>query len=70
MNNKKTFFLKGHKFLFIKNITLNQIIEYFDYQNAIFIVEYNDFICKQNKWKKIKISMDDRIEVISIVGGG
>lgn len=70
MNNKKTFLLNGHKFIFIKDITLNQIIEYFDYQNDIFIVEYNDLICRQNRWKKIKINLNDRIEIISIVGGG
>ena len=70
MNNKKAFFLNGHKFIFIKDITLNQIIDYFDYQNAIFVVEYNDLICKQTKWKKTKICLNDRIEIISIVGGG
>ena len=70
MNNRKFFFLNGHKFIFIKDITLNQIIDYFDYQNAIFIVEYNNLISRQTKWKKIEISLNDKIEIISIVGGG
>jgi len=70
MNTNKTFLLNGHKFLFTKNLTLNQIIEYFGYENFLFIIEYNNLICNQNEWKKIRINSNDKIEIISIVGGG
>ena len=70
MNIRKTFFLNGHKFLFTKELTLNQLIEYLGYQNFLFIIEYNNLICSQNKWKKININSNDKIEIISIVGGG
>ena len=70
MNIQKTFFLNGHKFLYTKELTLNQIIEYFGFQNFLFIIEYNNLICNQDRWKEIKIKSNDTIEIISIVGGG
>ena len=45
-------------------------ISYFDYQNYLYIVEYNNLICNQKKCNKIKIDSNDKIELISIVGGG
>ena len=49
MNIRKTFFLNGHKFLSTKELTLNQLIEYLGYQDFLFIIEYNNLICSQNK---------------------
>ena len=66
----KTFFLNGKKFLIKKNITLKEIINYFNYNTGLYIVEYNNLICNEDKWEYIKITLDDKIEIISIVGGG
>ena len=66
----KTFFLNGHEFLVRKNLTLSEIIFYFNYQNYLYIVEYNNLICNPEKYNKIKINFNDKIELISIVGGG
>ena len=66
----KTFFLNGKKFLIKKNITLKEIINYFNYNTSLYIVEYNNLICNEDKWEYIKITLDDKIEIISIVGGG
>ena len=66
----RTFFLNGKKFLIKKNITLKEIINYFDYSTSIYIVEYNNLICSKDKWEFIKITLNDKIEIISIVGGG
>ena len=66
----KTFFLNGHEFLIKENLTLSEIIFYFDYQNYLYIVEYNNLVCNQKEYSKIKINLNDKIELISIVGGG
>nr|UHY41210.1 Thiamine biosynthesis protein [Thalassionema frauenfeldii] len=66
----RTFFLNGKKFLIKKNITLKEIINYFDYSTSLYIVEYNNLICNKDKWEYIKITLNDKIEIISIVGGG
>nr|YP_010277041.1 Thiamine biosynthesis protein [Thalassionema frauenfeldii]UHY40564.1 Thiamine biosynthesis protein [Thalassionema frauenfeldii]UHY40952.1 Thiamine biosynthesis protein [Thalassionema frauenfeldii] len=66
----RTFFLNGKKFLIKKNITLKEIINYFDYSTSLYIVEYNNLICNKDKLEYIKITLNDKIEIISIVGGG
>lgn len=70
MNNNKTFFVNGHEFYVNKDLTLNQILNYFNYKNSLFVIEYNNMICDRNEWSNIKITPNDKIEIITIVGGG
>ena len=46
------------------------LLNYFNYQPSLFVIEYNNFICNKNEWNKIKVKKNDRIELITIVGGG
>jgi thiamine biosynthesis protein ThiS len=70
MNQNKIFFLNGYKFYTIKDLTINDVLKYFNYQNSLFVIEYNNLICDKNEWSKIKINNKDVIEIITIVGGG
>lgn len=70
MNNIKNFFLNGQIYQTSMNITIKQILDYFNYQNEIFVIEYNNKISNKSNWKNITISNNDRIEIITIVGGG
>jgi thiamine biosynthesis protein ThiS len=66
----KKFFLNGHEFFMFEDKTISEILEYFNYQNSLFVIEYNNLICDQTEWSHIKISSNDKIEIITIVGGG
>lgn len=70
MNKTKNFFLNGQRYRVNKDLTLKEILNYFNYQNNIFVIEYNRVICNQNEWKNLNIKHNDKIEVITIVGGG
>lgn len=70
MKNTKKFFLNGDEFLSNESINLEDIINYFNYNSSLLIVEYNSSICSEENWKKIYIDNNDRIEIITIVGGG
>ena len=70
MGVEKNFFLNGQEFFITKSLTINDILEYFNYKNSVFVVEYNNLICDQRDWSKIKLDSDDKIEIITIVGGG
>ena len=70
MNYDKNFFLNGKKLSIKNELTLFDILHYFNYKNNIFVVEYNKLICDQIIWPTIKINSNDRIEIITIVGGG
>lgn len=65
-----TFFFNGEEYYITQMINLGELIEYFNYQTAVFVVEYNNFICNKNKWNEIQIQKNDTIEIITIVGGG
>lgn len=70
MNREKTFFINGRQFFINQSLTINDIIKYFNYKNSVFVIEYNNLICDQNDWSKIRIDSNDKIEIITIVGGG
>lgn len=70
MYNQITFFFNGNEYYTRKSITLEDLLNYFDYNSLIFVVEYNQFICNKKKWNEIKIQQNDTIEIITIVGGG
>jgi len=67
------FFLNGIHYKIITTldiITLSNLLSYFTYDKKIFIIEYNFKICHQDLWTKQEIKNNDKIEIISIVGGG
>ena len=70
MNNLKTFFFNGQEYCTQDPITLSDLINYFDYNSSLLVLEYNNLICNQKNWSKISITNKDRIEIVTIVGGG
>ena len=66
----KNFFLNGEKNHTENAITLLDLINYFDYNTSLLVLEYNDSICNKKNWNKISIDENDKIEIVTIVGGG
>jgi len=64
------FYLNGQTYKLYNTITLSQLMNYFNYDNNFFILEYNSRIYNRKNWSKIKLLANDKIEIISIVGGG
>ena len=67
---KQKFYLNGQKYCIYKPLFLDRLLNYFNYHSNLYIIEYNNKICKQEEWFYIKIQNDDKIEIITIVGGG
>ena len=67
-----TFFLNGQNYKIDNNskITLFDLVVYFNYNIPLLVLEYNNFIYDKKDWKTIWINNNDRIEIITIVGGG
>lgn len=70
MSKLNHFYFNGQKYSAIEQITLYDLINYFGYKSVLFVLEYNHYICNETEWPKIKIKNNDRIEIITIVGGG
>ena len=70
MTKINNFFLNGQKYTTSYNLTILDLINYFGYNKSLLVVEYNQFICRKTQWDKIHIQENDKIEIVSIVGGG
>jgi sulfur carrier protein len=66
----KKFFVNGQEYETSNHFTLSQLLYYFNYRERLFVIEYNNLICDQKHWPKIKIKINDKIEIVTIVGGG
>jgi sulfur carrier protein len=66
----KNFFLNGQKYYTKQNITLFDLINYFNCNDSLLVLEHNNLICNKKKWKETVIKDQDKIEIVTIVGGG
>ena len=70
MTETKKFFLNGEEFFSDKVLNLSDIINYFNYNSSLLVLEYNHFICPKENWETVFIHDKDKIEIVTIVGGG
>ena len=70
MTQVTTFFLNGQIYSIRQKITLFEIINYFNYNHSLLVLEYNNLICNKKEWKETFIKDQDSIEIVTIVGGG
>lgn len=64
------FFLNGQKYYIQDKITIFDLISYFDYNTSLLVLEHNNLICTKKNWNKIFVTNNDKIEIVTIVGGG
>jgi thiamine biosynthesis protein ThiS len=70
MSKITKFFFNGEKYNIEDKITLLDLILYFDYNTSLLVLEYNNSICHKKNWNDIYIHDNDKIEIVTIVGGG
>ena len=70
MKERNKFFLNGEEFFSDKTLNLSDIINYFNYNSSLLVLEYNHFICPKENWETVFILDNDKIEIVTIVGGG
>jgi thiamine biosynthesis protein ThiS len=63
--NGESFTLKTYKIF-----TLDNLSTFFNYKKNLNVLEYNGRIVHPKIWPLILLKKDDKIEVITIVGGG
>lgn len=70
MHQIKNFFLNNEHYVTEDKITLLDLISYFDYNESLLVLEYNQVIFDKNHWKTTFVQDQDEIEIVTIVGGG
>lgn len=66
----KHFIFNGSEYFTEHELTLDELLNYFNYNNTLFVLEYNNLICDKKNWHNISIKNNDKIEIVTIVGGG
>ena len=64
------FFFNGHEYYVESTLSILNLIFYFNYNTSLFILEYNNSIYTKENWVNTFIKNNDKIEIITIVGGG
>ena len=70
MSNSIYFSLNGKKYFVKQVITISDLLKYFNYNRSLLVLEHNNLICNKANWDKVYIKNTDKIEIVSIVGGG
>jgi len=70
MCKPNAFHFNGQEYSTAELITLSDLLNYFGYKSVLFVLEHNDYICNKSEWDKIVVKENDKIEIITIVGGG
>ena len=70
MRNDIIFFINGQSYCIDQKLTLFEILTYFNYKSSLLVLEYNNLICNKKDWNNIFIMKNDKIEIVTIVGGG
>ena len=65
-------FINGNKYelKLKKHITLQHVIKLLYGKNKSIVLDYNKKIIQKNMWDNIYIQSNDKIEILTIVGGG
>lgn len=66
----KEFSLNGQKYFIDSELTILELIKYFRYKTSLLVLEYNNSIFHKENWSKTFIKNNDKIEIVTIVGGG
>jgi thiamine biosynthesis protein ThiS len=70
MPKLEIFLLNGQQYSIKQKINLSDLIDYFNYDTSLLVLEYNNVICNEKNWENIYIKHKDKIEIVTIVGGG
>lgn len=70
MSKLKHFLLNGQEYSTEYDLTILELIHYFDYNTSLLVLEYNNLICNKKNWPNTFIETNDKIEIVTIVGGG
>ena len=70
MSKSRQFYLNGQTYLTSYPLTLLELLMYFNYDDSLLVLEYNKSICNKTNWSKTFIVNNDKIEIVTIVGGG
>lgn len=59
-----------YNFKSYKIFTLDDLRVFFNYKKKLIVLEHNNKIISSEKWDRIYLKSNDKVEILTIVGGG
>ena len=66
----KRIIINGQNYFIKEDINLFDLVTYFNYNDHLLVLEHNNLVQSKKTWKDILIKNQDKIEIVTIVGGG
>lgn len=62
--------LNGSSHLIPEDINITELFSFLELTDKFVAVELNDEIVFRSNWEKVKLSFDDKVEIVKAIGGG
>lgn len=63
-------FVNGSPYEYIKPFSAQDLLLYLGFNTDVILVDYNGSILQKEEWPTIFLQNQDRIEIITLAGGG
>lgn len=67
---KKSLVINGGVYKFTAAFTVSSLLDYLNFNKNIIVIDYNGAILQKEIWSDTKLRNADRIEILTIAGGG
>jgi len=67
---EKVFNINGTDYIFNSAVTILDLINYLGFNKNVIVIDYNGIILEKSLWYSTNLKNKDRLEILSIAGGG
>lgn len=69
-SNKKSIIVNGLTYKFLTSFTVLSLLNYLGFNTNLIVIDYNGKILQKEFWHLTNLKEKDRIEILTIAGGG
>jgi len=69
-NQLLPFYINNKKIFSTQNLTIQNLLNFLNLNSNLIVIEYNKIILPKSLWQGTVIKTGDKIEFVTIVGGG
>ena len=62
--------LNGILYEYINPLSLNELLDYLGFNLDVILIDYNGTIIQRQMWETIEIQNKDKLEILTLAGGG
>ena len=70
MMKYSTLKLNGILYEYVNPLSLNELLNYLGFNLDVILIDYNGTIIQRQMWKTIQIQNQDKLEILTLAGGG